>query len=248
MEPKAQTILQLFSQLSRHGFRLDDLQRAQRAYALTVALTTCQYRSSGRTQIDHAVGVTSLLVGTGAEIALVIAGLAHNSYLHGDFGTWRRRTTPSKRDRVRQVIGADAEELVYRYTQLEWTDPSIARLREFAPSFDPIERSIVLMRLADQLDIYGERDVLYCRNVAQRRAYARDAGPQVCALAERAGFPVLAAALTRAFKGLLDSEPRMDVNAPAWPDGVIVPASYRTRPGLALYQTARARLYRLTGR
>ena len=67
--PKAQTILQLFDQLSRRGFDLDALQRTHRAYSLTVALTTCQYRSSGRTQIDHAVGVTSVLIGAGAERA-----------------------------------------------------------------------------------------------------------------------------------------------------------------------------------
>jgi len=44
-----------------------------RAYALTVSSCTCQYRSSGRTLLDHAVGNASILAGETGDPTLIVA-------------------------------------------------------------------------------------------------------------------------------------------------------------------------------
>lgn len=248
METKAQTIVQLFRQLQRQHYAAEDLRLVHRAYALAVEICTCQYRSSGRTLIDHSVGIASILATLRREPPLVAAGLTHAVYLHGDFGTWRRSILPSKRSRLRGVIGSTAEELVYRYSGFDWTAQSIPAIHEWVLGGDAVDRTLVLMRLADQLDIYGEHDALYCNNVGRRREYVRDVGPSVVALADVLGHPALAAALQRAFTEVSGSAPIAALTVPPWQDDVIVPPSYRIRMPIAAYQSARARIYRMIGR
>jgi (p)ppGpp synthase/HD superfamily hydrolase len=248
MAAHAQTIVQLLNRLRRDGWALDDLRLLHRAYERLVALSTCQYRSSGRTLIDHAVGVASILAALGAPVPLVAAGLVHLVYLHGDFGTWRRRVVESKRAQLNTAVGSTVEQSVYGYTQLDWSAPGIAALRDRLPRLDRGERDVVLMRLADQLDIFGTRDALYCDNAGKRRAYARDVGATVVALADGLGQPALAAALSRAFAQTRDAAISPDLRTPSWRDGVIVPPSYRTRRSIALYQGVRSKVYALTGR
>lgn len=248
MEARAQTIVQLFNQLRSHGYDAEDLQLVRRAYALMVPLCTCQYRSSGRTLIDHAVGVASLLAALGVPAPLVVAGLVHLAYLHGDFGTWRKRVLESKRSLVRTAVGSVVEDYVHRYTRLDWSVAGIAALCDRLPQLDAFERDVVLMRLADQLDIYGGQDALYCDNARRRRAYARDVGTAVAALADGLGAAPLAAALTRAFDGVRDATVAAELEHPAWKDAMIVPRSYRIRRPIALYRAARSTVYRLAGR
>jgi (p)ppGpp synthase/HD superfamily hydrolase len=245
---KAQTILQLFAQLQAQHYRDEDLQLIHRAYAFAVPIYTCQYRSSGRAMLDHAVGVASILATLRREPQLVAAGVTHAIYLHGDFGTWRKRIVPSKRARMREVVGEVAEELSYRYTTLKWGPQEIPAVRERARSRDSLERTLVLMRLADQLDIYGEHDVLYCNNVARRHEYARSVGPSIASLANELELPALAAALQRAFTEVASRTPPEVLHTPKWNDEAIVPRSYRTRLPLALYQAARFRIYQTIGR
>lgn len=248
MDGKAQTILQLFSQLEAQGYRDEDLHLIHRAYALAVRLSTCQYRSSGRTLIDHAVGVASILAALRREPRLVAAGLTHVAYLHGDFGTWRKRVLPLKRALVRKEVGPAAEELVYRYTLLDWSPGSIASLRERLRDRDAMHRTVVLMRLADQLDIHGEHDVLYCNDDERRRAYARSVGPAVVELANELEVPALAAALQRAFAEVADATPPASLTEPRWKDAAVIPRSYRVRLPMTLYRSARTGIYRIIGR
>jgi (p)ppGpp synthase/HD superfamily hydrolase len=248
MDMTAQTIVQLFSQLRGGGYGDDELRLIRRAYALLVKLATCQYRSSGRTLIDHAVGVASVLAGLDVSPALVAAGLVHIAYLHGDFGTWRKRVVESKRRRLRSAVGDAAEDHVHRYSQLEWTPASIRALSERIPALDQIGRDTVLMRLADQLDIYGSRDAGYCDNAVKRRIYARDLGPTVVAIATQLGRPALSTALADAFAAVADGALPIESAQSVWRDGALLPPSYCVRVPIALYQTARFRLYKMIGR
>jgi (p)ppGpp synthase/HD superfamily hydrolase len=248
MERKAGTIVELFRQLERRGFDGDDLQLVHRAYGLTVSLCSCEYRSSGRTIIDHCVGAASILGSLGAPVPLVVAGLAHVAYLHSDFGTWRKRIDASKRARVRSEVGTAVEDYVHRYARLEWYGDAIPALARRLSRLEGRERDVVLLRLADQLDIYGGRDAVYCNNIGKRRQYARSCGPTLVAMAQDLGFPALAEALDRAFTELGDLDIAIEPRAPAWHDGIILPPSYRTRWAISLSRRLRSTAYRIVGR
>jgi (p)ppGpp synthase/HD superfamily hydrolase len=248
VEAKAQTILQLFSQLQVQGYSDEELGLIHRAYELLVRICASQYRSSGRTVIDHAIGMTSLLASCCTDPQLVAAGVTHPVYLHGDFGTFRKRILPGKRRMLREAVGSAVEELVFRYSLFDWSPQAMPSIRDRVRSGEAATRAVVLMRLADQLDIYGEHDALYCHNASKRRVYARDSGPSVVALAQDLELSALAAALRRAFIEVGNGTPPGVLTEPAWRDGPIIPRSYRVRVPIALYQSARYRLYRMLGR
>jgi hypothetical protein len=244
----AQTIVQLLGQLGRQGYATDELVTVQRAYALAAAACACQYRSSGRALIDHVVTTTSVVAALGGRAALVGASLLHAAYIHGDFGTWRKRVVASKRAWVVETAGPEAEEIVYRYSALDWSGRGIPAIADSLAGRDALGRDAVLIRLADQLDIYGTRDVLYCANLEQRRTFARTLGPVVVGMAHELGYPSLAEALGLAYGEMMAAVVAPTLTSPPWPDDVIVPPSYRIRPGIALYQRNRAAIWRLTGR
>lgn len=244
----AATIVQLLNQLERQGYAADDRRLLRRAYEFVAPLYSCQYRSSGRTMIDHTVGTTGIVAALAVRPPLLIASLLHDIYLHGDFGTRLKRVGQRKRARVRQAVGDAVEELVYRYAALEWSARTIPAIGHRLPALDPLDRQVVLLRLADQLDIYGTTDALYSCNLAQRRELARDCGPVVVAMADDLGLPALSAALAGAYSQFSQRTLPAGLASPAWKDGVNVPRSYAIRPSIALYQRARAKVWVAVGR
>ena len=248
MEAKAQTIVQLFNQLRSQGYALEDLRLIHRAYELAVSLCICQYRSSGRTLLDHSVGAASILAAQDLHPSLVAAAVVHAAYIHGDFGTWRRRIGEDKRARLRAAVGSAAEEIVYGYSLIDRSVQNLPVIRDRVPHLTARERDLVLMRLADLLDIYGEQDALYCANVDKRREVATRWGPGIVAVADALGFPQLAAGLRRGFAEVRDGRPPSALATPAWKDRIIVPRSYRIRPLIAIYQRTRSKIYAVIGR
>jgi (p)ppGpp synthase/HD superfamily hydrolase len=248
MDEKAQTIVQLFAQLERQHYEREDMLRVHRAYALAVSLCTCHYRSSGRAVIDHSLGVASILAALGTDPALVTAGVIHDAYLHGDFGTWRKKIGSDKRARVRDAAGSAAEEIVHQYSWTDRNPQTIPAMRDRIGMLNGMQRDLLLLRLADLLDIYGEADAQYCANVAKRREVARTSGPGIAIVAGELGFPALAAALNRGFAEVRDRTLPAVLATPAWKDGVILPSSYRMRVPIALYQGARFKIYTWLGR
>lgn len=247
-EGKAHTIVQLLNQLQRQGCDGEALFAARRAYLDALSLCACQYRSSGRLLIDHSIGVASILAGLAVGMDMVVAGIAHAVYVHGDFGGWRRRIDEAKRRRIRQAAGAAAESLVFHYSYSERNPMQLAAMRGRASQLGGIDRQLLLMRLADLLDIYGELDALYCHNADKRRDVARRAGPDIAAIAAELGHAQLAAALEHAFARVRDGHLPAAVSTPAWRDETIHPPSYRVPLPLAAYRRVRSRIYSLVGR
>ena len=101
MHDLAQTNLQLYNQLVARGWSDPELASARRAYELATDLFAGQLRPSGKTFVAHLVGVASALVTSGARAELVVAGLVHAAYTHGDFGDGRWDAAESKRTIVR---------------------------------------------------------------------------------------------------------------------------------------------------
>lgn len=246
--PIAQTNVELLHQLEELGFSVGERALVQRAFETTVALNGCHYRCTGRTLVDHLVGTTSVVASLGADAELVAASLLHAVYVHGDFGRLRKRTGAAQRARIRAVAGERAEAIVHRYSAMYWGARTVEALKRALPAFDRNARDALLIRLADQLDIYGTREALYYNSLEKRRAFARDFGPVVVSIAVELGHPNLGAALERAYADVIEGTVPPGLADPVWKDASVLPASYRTRPAIALYRRARARIWRWTGR
>ena len=68
---------------------------------------------SRRTLLDHLQGTHDLLVEWGNEPDVCVAGLFHSIY--GTYAFDKRSADMSRRDEIRDVIGAEAERLVYLF-------------------------------------------------------------------------------------------------------------------------------------
>ena len=248
LDPIAQTNVELLAQMERRGYGLADRVQVQRAYELAFAVTACQYRSSGRSLLEHLLGATSIIVSINGATDLVAAALVHAAYVHGDFGTLGRRIGEAQRAHVRARIGDGAERIVQRYSNMYLTNRSVPALRAEAAQMHQHERDALCIRLADQLDLYGTREALYYSNVEKRLTFAREVGPSIVMLAHEIGQPLLAAALERAYADTLAHSPNGALINPRWRDGFVIPGSYRTRPAVKLYRTVRTRIWKTIGR
>ncbi len=191
--------------------------------------------------------MTSVVAALAMPPPLLTAALLHAVYLHGDFGTRMKRITPTKRAAVRDAGGDEAEALVYHYNALGWRPATIAALHDRLPSLAPIDRDGLVLRLADQVDIYATNDALYCNNLRHRVAFALDQGPTVAAIAEGLDLANVADVLRRAYDRCAQEWSAAAVVPSRWRDGVYVPRSYRIRPSVAAYQRLRGQLWSILG-
>src|SRR3954469_13719508 len=99
MPELAQTNIQLSRQLVALGWSDDDLVAFRRAYELDMWLLSGQFRGNGKTQLDHHVGGAIALPARGHRPTLVLAGLVHSVYFHGEFGNGRLAVNRDKRAR-----------------------------------------------------------------------------------------------------------------------------------------------------
>ena len=243
----AQTNLQLFHQLSRDDFSDRDLLLVFKAYDLAMRLFTGYFRPSGKTFIAHLVGTASILGSVSRSSELVAAGLLHAAYDEGDFGSSRKGITPAKRRQVRHTIGVESEECIFRYAALPWNLETIAALSDRLDALDPIDRAVVLMRLANELEDHLDLGILYCPNVEARRRTAERRGPLLVALADRLGLPALSRELEEAFSATASGRIPSALNDAARPSRayLIAPDSYRKKLSAALCQKVRAGARRL---
>lgn len=152
----AQTNVQLIRQLIDANWSDDDLRRLRRAYELIMWAYSGQYRSNGKTQIAHHMGTASALAVTGHRPTVVIAGLTHSLYFLGEFGSGRLGPHEEKRERVCATLGEGVEALVYGYTDMEWGLAAVAQLTETADRATTLQRDVVAMRIANELDEFTD--------------------------------------------------------------------------------------------
>ena len=198
MHTYAQTNIQLFNQLHRQGYGANDLKAVLAAYELTMVLMTGRFRASGKTFIAHLVGTASILGSLQASPALVGAGLLHAVYPAGDFGDELAGISDAKRMRVRSVVGEQVEERVCRYHDLVWTDETIRSISGGVDVLSAIERDVVLMRLANELEELLDLGILYCGDTRRLGTSGRQRCSLMVELAGKLGFPGFAAELATA--------------------------------------------------
>ena len=230
MTAYAQTNIQLLKQLQDNGYFHADLRCICDGYRLAMELFTGAFRPSGKTFIDHLVGTASILCSIQARIELVAAGLLHAAYARGDFGGFPP-ALPAKRQQVRSAVGAKAEEYVFRYTNLEWHDDHIRGLHDRIDTLDGIDREVVLMRLANELEDCVDLGVVYCCNSESRKSSLRSCGGLMVEMANRLGHPALAVEMEHAFRATVLAESPVELRNLTQHERafVIAPRSYTRR-------------------
>ncbi len=232
----AQTNLQLFNQMRAAGYGDADLKTVRTAYDLATRLFTAKFRGSGKPLLSHLVGTASVLCAVNAPAPLLAAAVLHAAYIFGEFGDGRRGMTPAKRQIVRQAVGEEIEDLVARYEELEWTDPTIKALHARVDPLTRPERDVLLIRLANELEDHLDLGVLYCGNAQYRRDLIGSALNLCIDLATRIGEPGLAAELRRVFDEVLSADVPETLRHPNDYTYLLPPTSYMVKPGVTIRQ------------
>lgn len=144
--PIGQTNLQLYKQMIRAGFSDMDLLLTQKAYLLTAALTGSMLRGSGKPFVCHLVGTASVVVECGMQRAFITAALLHAVYQQR-IPFPGAETLFQRREYIHQQFGAEVEELLHGYHQLE----SIS-LHSLSDQQLQERRGLIILRLADEID------------------------------------------------------------------------------------------------
>jgi Domain of unknown function (DUF6817) len=223
----AQTNLQLFDQLQKAGYSATELVLICDAYSLAMRLYSGYFLASGRTEIAHGVGTASILGVLKAPASVVAAGLIHNAYDNGDFGSYRYGVTAAKRKVIVHALGEDVERYVQRFHILRTQRQSPAAPIGAIDSLNDIERFALLIDLSERL----EHD-LNDGGLQQYKKYVDLNGHNMVDVAQKLQFPHLADAILDATRDrsaanciVRELANRSSGNRSQW----IIPASCRKR-------------------
>jgi (p)ppGpp synthase/HD superfamily hydrolase len=246
-----QTNVQLFRQMVACGYSAEDVAAISRAYAFGASLFSGRYRSCGKPFVCHLVGTAAILVWLRAPVASVVCGLLHAAYQEGDFGNFAYGMLDQKRRRLRNAIGAEAEDLVAAYTVSSRTGPALIKTHRRFGELTDRERTILLVQLANELDDYRETVALYARNADFRQDNIRLSGKHQVELADMLGFPELAEALQETYDESLATEIRSELRSSEDNGYVLIPLSCRRQWPVVVRDIlfrVRRRLRRMAGR
>ena len=228
----AQTCIQLYNQLLRNGYSGTDVRQIQLTYDVTMRLFTGIFVSSGKTFLEHSVGTAAVLGAFRAPIEVVAAGLLHAAYAYGDFGDGRRGIADRKRLYIRQAVGREVEEYVARYTILAWNIATSRAIRDRIATLDDIERHVVLMRLANHVE--------HLLDLGHRHSdptfYIERNDPIMADIANKLGYPALAAELMRVSQENISSTLPAELSSHSDRVFVMPPRSCRRRLQIAVRQ------------
>ena len=198
MTSYAQTNLELYGQMCSEGYDGAAQEGVLHAYTLAMHLFAGLYRASGKVFVAHLIGTASALVEARARLPVVVAGLLHAAYTHGEFGDGWRSMNTVKRTRVATVVGGEAERLIARYTVFKWRCEALSGLRTTLSGLDDTDRHVIMIRLANELDDHLDLGILCCPDAERRLSLLEPLA--VCVdLARDLGQYRLADALSEAF-------------------------------------------------
>jgi (p)ppGpp synthase/HD superfamily hydrolase len=247
MRAYAQTNLQLFDELRREGYSDRDVARVRDAYELAARLFAGVMLPSGKLFIDHVVGTAAILAALRAPGDVVAAGLIHAAYFRGDFGTIGKSISNAKREEIKGSVGAAIEEYVAAYDAMGWDSKTIPALRDGVDKLDRIDRHVLLIRLANELEHRLDFADLYSDNAEWLQRYMERYRSAMLDMARDLGFPALAAELAQAFSeaasGEIPSEARSRSRQPR--SYIVSPKSYCRRRWIAVSRECVSGIYRL---
>ena len=158
-----QTNLQLFHLMNELGFDVTSQQAVHRAYDIAKKLFGTCFRPCDKPFVCHLVGTAAALAGWKQPVELINAGLLHSAYLFGDFQDGEKGSTPRRRRWLRNHMGAETEDLVYRYTLSKWGHVKNAKLHQQALA-DPKFGEVFIIKMADTYDELADYGILLSPN------------------------------------------------------------------------------------
>ncbi len=161
MNNYAQTNLQLYGQMLSSERPEQESKLARDAYELAMCLFASQYRGNGKPFVSHLVGVASILTAQRRPIDAITAGLLHSVYTFGEFGDGTRGIKKRKRNEVRNVVGAAAEELIVQYTLIDWNLPTLRDFQSRAAMLTAAQKDVLAIKAADVLEDHLDRGLDY---------------------------------------------------------------------------------------
>jgi len=229
-----QTIGPLLRQLHDAGFDASALAAVRRAYDMAAELWSVNFQSSGRSFLCHAVGTAGLVARHGGSPPAILAAVLHAAYNTSGFGVRIRGATRKRRRRVRDVIGVEAEALVFRFYELG---------NEFGTRWDGIlagggasglsaeDRAVLLIRICNDIDDVTDR--VFSSSERQKRI--DDFCHASVALAEALERPDLAELLREAYAECASAGFLSEEIQESHPSGyIVVPPAFAKRlvPGV----------------
>jgi (p)ppGpp synthase/HD superfamily hydrolase len=203
VDGRPQTNLQLFNELRAAGYPDGDVARIKAAHDFVARCFAGWFRASGKPFISHLIGTAGILGALRARTPVVVAGLSHAIFTQGELPAATARSPRLMRAQVRRELGDEAEDLVARYDALEWNARALPGLRARLPAMAPVDREVVLMRLANELDDHLDLAVLYYPNADGRQGRISSGLRLAGDIAKDLGFLELAGSLDRAFDATL---------------------------------------------
>ena len=236
MHSYAQTNIQLFNQLRHDGYSNTEINCILNAYKLAMCLFTGCFRPSGKTFIAHLVGTASILSFIHLPAEVVAAGLIHAAYASCDFGNGEKGISDAKREQIRRAVGEQVEEYVVRYKALKWNEHTIPAIRDRLDTLKPIDRDVLLIRLANELEEHLDLGLLYCGD-GKYQKYINHSGDIIVDIAEKLGFPTLSVELARVFRETASNKIPLELrNSSAQNSSfLLAPKSYQKRLSVVLH-------------
>lgn len=195
----AQTNIQLYNQIIDAKYSNTDMTCIFKGYELAMKLFSGRFRANGKPFLAHLIGTASILVQQNSPMSVVVAGLLHAAYAQGDFGDYQKGIiTRSRKKHLVQVVGEEIEGLVARYTSFSWNKQGITSARSRINELSHLERQVVLIRLANDLEDELDLGMLYCKKTENSPAQVLT--PPIVEVAFELGYPLLAEQLTEAFQ------------------------------------------------
>ena len=105
----------------------------------------------------------------------------------------------------------------------------IADLAAGADTLSPIEKDVVLIRVANELEDYLDAGILFCANSEDRLSRLARIADHHITLARRLGHPDLAGELSRAFDANLAGSVPAGVLSPSGHSRLRIPRSFRRK-------------------
>jgi hypothetical protein len=193
----AQTNIQLYNQMRVMGYSNGACVCIRNAYETAARLFAGRHLIHAKTHIVHVVRTASILTSLQAPVEVVAAGLIHNAYQNGDFGTGENGFTSTKHRYLLQAVGPDVEQYVAGFAFLKWTPQSFSGILQNLTAYPSIDHYTVLLRLADLLEHNFDHGVLYLKQSQQERYFSPSLNPLMIKIAEKLGYPLLVQELQR---------------------------------------------------
>jgi len=219
------------------GYTERDLNCVVNTFDLAIQLYTGRYEANGKVFLAHVIGTASILCRLKQPVEVVAAGLIHNIYMNADFGYRNLGRLSARRKMVKSAVNAKAEDYAHRFPALHFQ--RLSGVLEELDNLSEIDREVLLIYLADELEKCLDRGLLYYGNQRGEMENIERNGQTFITIAEKLGYPTLARELESVFRTITTTEVPCEMCSQSDHSRsfVIIPKSYRKRFSLALFES-----------